>query len=42
MSKPKAQVRKAKYVPQEYRDPTRDYQKEAETLMQEELLVQDP
>lgn len=33
MSKPKAQVRKAKYVPQEYRDPTRDYQKEAETLM---------
>lgn len=33
MSKPKAQVRKAKYVPREYRDPTRDYQKEAETLM---------
>ena len=33
MSKPKAQVRKAKHVPQEYRDPTRDYQKEAETLM---------
>lgn len=33
MSKPKAQVRKAKYVPREYRDPTRDYQKEAETLI---------
>lgn len=33
MSKPKAQVRKAKYVPQEYRDPTRDYEKEAETLI---------
>lgn len=33
MSKPKAQVRRAKYVPQEYRDPTRDYEKEAETLI---------
>lgn len=33
MSKPKAQVRRAKYVPREYRDPTRDYQKEAETLI---------